>query len=67
MLPTNVTFYPEGIENERYEEDMEDVNWLVVSEKDWEDNFIVGKSFSFSVACLYACEHPDTNFVITPM
>lgn len=68
MFPTNVTFYPEGIENERYEENMEDAVWLVVTEKDWKDNIIFGKSFSgFSVACQYAREHSNTDFVITCM
>jgi hypothetical protein len=68
MFPENVTFYPKGIENERHNEDMEDAVWLVVTEKDWEDNIIYGKSFSyFSVACAYAREHSDTDFVITCM
>lgn len=65
MFPTNVRFYPQGLENERYEEDME---WLVVTKKDWDQNIIFGKSFSeFSVACQYAREHSDTDFVLTAM
>lgn len=65
MFPTNVRFYPEGLENERYEEDMV---WLVVTKKDWDQNIIFGKSFSeFGVACLYAKEHSDTDFIITAM
>ena len=65
MFPTNVRFSPEGLENDRYEEDMV---WLVVTEKDWDQNIIIGKSFSeFGVACLYAREHSDTDFVITCM
>lgn len=68
MLPTNVRFSPEGLENERYEEDMEDAVWLVVPKKDWDQNIIFGKSFSeFGIACLYAKEHSDTDFVITCM
>jgi len=65
MFPTNVRFSPEGLENDRYEEDMV---WLVVTKKDWDQNIIFGKSFSeFGVACLYAGEHSDTDFVITCM
>lgn len=65
MFPTNVRFSPEGLENDRYEEDMV---WLVVTKKDWDQNIIFGKSFSsFGVACLYAEEHSDTDFVITCM
>ena len=65
MFPTNVRFSPEGLENDRYEEDMV---WLVVTKKDWDQNIIFGKSFSeFGVACLYAREHSDTDFVITCM
>lgn len=65
MFPTNVRFSPEGLENDRYEEDMV---WLVVTKKDWDQNIIFGKSFSeFNIACLYAMEHSDTDFVITCM
>lgn len=65
MFPTNVRFSPEGLENDRYEEDMV---WLVVTKKDWDQNIIFGKSFSeFGVACLYAREHSDTDFIITCM
>lgn len=65
MFPTNVRFSPEGLENDRYEEDMV---WLVVTKKNWDQNIIFGKSFSeFGIACLYAEEHSDIDFVITCM
>lgn len=65
MFPTNVRFYPEGLENERYEEDMV---WLVITKENWDRNIIFGESFfEFGVACLYAKINPNTDFIITAM
>ena len=61
---SNVRFYPdEGIKEFRFDEDIE---YLVVSEENWEKNVIFGfSSTSFAVACQYAYQHGDTNWVIT--
>lgn len=60
---TNFTFSPENLVNDRYDEDLV---WLVVDKKDWDQNIVFGKSFSsYSVACAYAREHSDKEFVIT--
>lgn len=61
---SNYRHYPDdGIVNFRDEEDIE---YLVVNEKDWEQNIIFGfSSTSYSVACQYAREHKEDNWVIT--
>ena len=61
---SNFRLYPdEGIAEFRYDDDVE---YLVVNEKDWENNIIFGFSTtSYSVACQYAREHNDSNWVIT--
>lgn len=61
---SNFRLYPdEGIAEFRYDDDIE---YLVVNEKDWENNIIFGFSTtSYSVACQYAREHNDSNWVIT--
>lgn len=60
---SNVRFYPdEGIKNFRFEDDIE---YLVVSEKNWEEGVIYGfSSTSYGVACQYAYQHSNTNWVI---
>lgn len=60
----NYRFYPdESIAEFRYDDDVE---YLVVNEKDWEQNIIFGfSSTSYGIACLYAREHADENWVIT--
>ncbi len=59
----NFTFSPENAPDFRYEEDL---TWLVVEKEEWDLGGVFGKSFSsFSVACLYALEHKDKEFVIT--
>lgn len=60
---SNFRLYPdEGIAEFRYDDDIE---YLVVNEKDWENNIIFGFSTtSYSVACQYAREHNDANWVI---
>lgn len=58
----NLTFYPEGLPNWRYEEDTE---WLVCKQEDWDKGLFFGKTFSeFSVAIAYCQEHSDKNFVM---
>ena len=61
---SNYRHYPdESIAEFRYDDDVE---YLVVNEKDWEQNIIVGfSSTSYGIACLYAREHADENWVIT--
>lgn len=61
---SNFRHYPdEGIAEFRYDDDIE---YLVVNEKDWENNIIFGFSTtSYAVACQYAREHSDANWVIT--
>lgn len=62
---SNIHFYPsEAILKEaRYDDD---VVYLVISEKDWNDNVFFGFSTPYySIACQYAREHSDTNWVIT--
>ena len=60
---SNFRHYPDdGIKEFRFEDDIE---YLVVSEKYWENNIIFGISTtSYSVACAYAREHSETNWVI---
>lgn len=60
---SNFRLYPdEGIAEFRYDDDVE---YLVVNEKDWEQNIIFGfSSTSYSIACQYAREHKDENWVI---
>jgi len=60
----NFRLYPdEGIEDFRFDEDVE---YLVVNEKDWEQNIIFGFSTtSYAIARIYAREHKDDNWVIT--
>lgn len=60
---SNFRLYPdEGIAEFRYDDDIE---YLVVNEKDWEQNIIFGFSTHYySVACQYAREHADDNWVI---
>ena len=62
---SNVRFYPD--ENSVIEtRDEDDVVYLVISEKDWNDNLFFGFSASYySIACQYARKHSDTNWVIT--
>ena len=63
QFPANVTFSTPDLPNYRYEEDLV---WLMVTEKNWNDGVIFGKSFNyFSVAMAYAHEHNDQNFVVT--
>lgn len=61
---SNYRHYPDdGIVNFRDEEDIE---YLVVNEKDWEMNIIYGFSTHYySLARLYACQHSEDNWVIT--
>ena len=61
---SNFRLYPdEGIAEFRYDDDVE---YLVENEKDWEQNIIFGfSSTSYSIACQYAREHADDNWVIT--
>lgn len=60
---SNVRFYPdEGIKEFRFEEDVE---YLVVSEEDWKNGKYFGfSSTSFGVACQYAYQHKDTDWII---
>lgn len=60
---SNVRFYPdESIKEFRFEED---VQYLVVSEENWKKGVYFGLSFtSFGVACQYAYQHKDTNWII---
>lgn len=63
---SNFRYYPnECIVEDRYDED---VVYLVVSEKDWEEGAIFGFSTSsYSVAMQYVREHSDSNWVVTCM
>lgn len=61
--PENVTFSPKNVANFRYEEDLV---WIVIKKKDFDNGLFFGKTFSyFSVACQYAREYPDTEWVIS--
>lgn len=59
----NFRHYPdEGIKEFRFDDDIE---YLVVKEENWKNNVIFGFSTtSYSLACAYAREHSDTNWVI---
>lgn len=60
----NFRHYPdEGIIEFRDEDDIE---YIVVSEEDWDQNIISGFSTHYySIACQYAREHANDNWVIT--
>lgn len=60
---SNLRHYPDdSIKEFRFDDDIE---YLVVSEKDWEEGRIYGfSSTSYSVACQYAYEHKDINWVL---
>ena len=63
---SNYRHYPnDSIIEDRYDDDIE---YLVVNEKDWEQNIIFGFSTtSYSIARAYAREHSDENWVIMCM
>lgn len=63
---SNFRYYPdESIVEDRYDED---VVYLVVSEKNWEEGVVFGFSTSYySVAMQYVREHSDSNWVVTCM
>jgi len=60
----NFRHYPDdGIVEFRYEDDIE---YLVVTEKDWDEGMIVGfYTHYYSVARQYCNEHSNENFIIT--
>lgn len=59
----NYTFFPQSLENFVHDDS---ITWLVVKRCDWEDNLIVGPTFSaFSVVRQYLNENPNINFIIT--
>ena len=60
---SNFRHYPDdGIVDFRYDDDIE---YIVISEKDWEEGFFFGfTSTSYSVARQYAIEHPEKNWII---
>jgi len=62
---SNIRFYPD--KNSVIEtRDEDDVVYLVISEKNWNDDVFFGFSTSYySIAYQYACKHSDTNWIIT--
>lgn len=64
----NYTFLPQSLENfvhdPKYADD--DIIWLVVDIHDWENDIVVGPTFSdFSVVQQYVNSNIDKNFIIT--
>ena len=62
-MEKNYKLFPANLMDFKYDEDIE---WLVVTSRDWDANIIAGKCFSaFSVAAAYCIKNPFIDFVIT--
>lgn len=62
---SNVTFYPDEFSVVDARDD-EDVEYLVVSKKDWDEGIVFGFSTRYySIAQIYVREHSDQEWVIT--
>ena len=59
----NYKLFPENIADFRYEKG---IQYMVVTEKNFNDGIMIGYISSFfSVAIQYCSAHPNNNFVIT--